>query len=97
MKAIKALNDIVKAYCMSLSINPPIPDPKSQTANQVKTILAVFDAQKILIDALDQAAKTFRQYEQNHMQKKPPDTVKAWRNKAEAEMCENAIRHCRHE
>ena len=39
-KALDALDNIVTAYCMSLGLNPPIPDPESQTAEQVELIKA---------------------------------------------------------
>jgi hypothetical protein len=38
--ATEALDSIVTAYCMSLGMKPPIPDPESQTAQQVRTIRA---------------------------------------------------------
>ena len=40
LKALEALDAIVKAYCMSLGMKPPIPDEGSQTAEQVRTIRA---------------------------------------------------------
>lgn len=62
-----------------------------------KGVLSILEKSTVLIGALEQAAKTFRQYEKNHMQKTPPDQVKAWRNRDEAEMCENAIKSYNHQ
>ena len=45
--ALDALGYIVTAYCMSLGMNPPIPDEGSQTAEQVETIRT---ALKLLTD-----------------------------------------------
>ena len=41
--AAQALDDIVTAYCMSLGLNPPVPEPQSQTAEQVRTIKAALN------------------------------------------------------
>lgn len=51
----------------------------------------VVEVLKGVRDALKQAAMTFRTYEENHNQKTPPDTTKAWRNRKEAEMCEEQL------
>lgn len=46
----------------------------------------------VLRTALGESAARFREYERLHMEKEPPDTLKAGRNRDMALMCERALK-----
>jgi hypothetical protein len=69
--------------------HPPSGRNKANLARHIEHAVTV--AHEPLITALKSCANQFSDYEKMHMDKTPPDLVKAERNRLMAEMCRKVI------